>query len=133
MDLTFPELVAERFAPLVEESGFAVTEASENKVVLVSSDLRCTCAFDPRGELDVYVSLREKDDWEGWTYVGIVGRASLARLLDLALDDMKQDPRVLSADARYYSDLAEQRHSDNRAYTACAQGTGPRPRRGRLP
>lgn len=129
----FPELVVEHLAPLVDELGFAVIEDSEHRVVLESSDLRCTCVFDPRGELDVQVSLIEKEDWEGWTYVGMVGTASLARLLDLALDEMKKDPRVLAADVGFYSDLAERRHSDAREYNAFAQGLAPRPRRERLP
>lgn len=133
MNPHFSELVVEILAPHLEELGFAVAEDSEHRVVLESSDLRCTCVFDPRGELDVHVSLIEKEDWEGWTYVGMVGTASLARLLHLALDEMKSDPRVLAADAAFYSDLAEQRHSDAREYNVRAQGSGPRRRRGRLP
>ena len=63
----------------------------------------------------------------------MVGRASLARVLELALEQLRTDHAVLSGATAFYDDLAASTMKKLRAYTRWAEGKGPRPNGGRLP
>jgi hypothetical protein len=133
VDLFLADLVREKFAPLLAEHGFVVVEQAADAVTLESSRLRVLAVFDPRGELDVSVALRDSEDWMGWQYTGMVGRASVERLLELALDQMQGDPRILAGDAVFFEHVATERRAKSEAWAAFASGHGPRPSRRRLP
>jgi hypothetical protein len=106
VDAFLPDLVSEKFAPLLTEHGFVVVEQAADAVTLESNRLRVLAVFDPRGELDVSVALRDSEDWTGWQYTGMVGRAPVERLLELGLDQMRSDPRILSGDVPFFERVA---------------------------
>lgn len=128
-----PSLVADKFAPLVVNQGFRVVEQDRALVVLESESLRCRVAFDPRGELDVSLTLPEQKPWEGWSYVGMTGRADLPRLLEIALERMEEDPRLFAADQAHYEEIAGQRRAETERLNAQARGETVKPREHRLP
>ncbi len=123
----------EAFELLLTEHGFVLVGADVHEVVLESPRLRSRAVLSPRGELDVSVGPKASPDWVGWSYSGMVGRASVKRLLELAVEKMVSDPRILRGDAVFYEELAEERRAEAEAFTAYAEGTGPRPKRGELP
>ena len=64
---------------------------------------------------------------------GMVGTASLPRLLELALQEMHADPMVLRGDPEFYDALAERAQTDAEQWTAYYSGRGPRPGQPHLP
>lgn len=129
----FADLVRERFALLLEEHAFTIVEESAHEVVLESPGLRMRAALDPRGEVDVYVAQKGAHDWEGWRYSGMVGLASVDRLLELAREHLLEDPRILAGDETFFERLADKRRAESQALTAFAEGKGPRPGDRKLP
>ena len=129
-----PDLVRDKWASLLS-NGFTLVTEEPRHVVLTSARLRIDVSHDPRGEVDVQVFLPGQEPWQGWSYMGMVGNASVGRLLELALDEMQAEPAVLSGDAAFYADLAAAQRARSIEYTRWAEGKGPapRPRRGRLP
>ena len=63
----------------------------------------------------------------------MVGRASVARLLEMALDRLQEEPRILAGDSAFFEQLAAERQAESEAWTAYYGGTGPRPGKRRLP
>jgi hypothetical protein len=63
----------------------------------------------------------------------MVGRASVARLLEIAAEQLLAEPRVLGVDHGYLDQLAANAQADSEAWTAFYSGQGPRPTTGRLP
>lgn len=59
---------------------------------------------------------------------GMVGSASVSRLLQMAAEKMRADPAVLGGEVAYYEDLAVERRRDAGALTTFYSGKGPRPR-----
>jgi hypothetical protein len=133
VDASFSDLVREAFQPLLTEHGFVVVGADAHEVVLESPRLRSRTRLSPRGELDVSVFPKDTPEWVGWSYSGMVGRASIVRLLELALEQMVSDPRILVGNGAFYEQLASERKAEAEAFTTYAEGKGPRPRRGELP
>lgn len=131
MTASFPELVRDKFAPLLTAHAFTVIEETTYEVVLESPLRQAVAVFDPRGELDVRVFPKGSENWEGFSYSGMVGRASVERLLEIALEQMLADPRILEADAGFYERLAAERRLDAEAWTAYYGGEAPRPGRNR--
>ena len=43
---------------------------------------------------------------EQWSYTGMVGTASVGRLLEIALAKMDADPEILGGDTAFYERLA---------------------------
>jgi hypothetical protein len=128
-----PDLAREEFQTLLAEHGFVMVRAEANDVVLESPRLRCRARLSPTGELDLSVCPKGSPEWHGWSYHGMVGRASVQRLLELALEQMLLDPRILVGDEVFYDQLASDRKAGAEAFTAYAQGKGPRPKRGNIP
>jgi hypothetical protein len=64
-----------------------------------------------------------------WTCSGMVGTASVERLLELASEAMRAEPTVLRADARFYDKLAVEQAKESAERTKCYSGRGRRPRR----
>lgn len=132
MERDFLSLAAAILAPALTEHGFTLVETrGRHTVVFDSTRLRASFTYDPRGELDVDVYLIGTQHWEGWTYCGMVGRAPLERLLELALIEMFADPRTLSGDASYYEHLAVENAARRAELTAYYSGNGPKPGRRR--
>ena len=129
----FPDSVRTKFATLLEDYGFSVSEENHHRVTLLSDSLQCDVTFDPRGELDVSLSLQHTKPWTGWQYVGIVGRASVERLLEIALASMQDDPRLLSGDPFLFAAIANERRAEAVRQTAKAEGKDVPTRRPRLP
>ena len=87
-----------------------------------------------RGEVEVTVfRLGRAEPWERWGYEGMVGRASLPRVLEIAGEKLLADDAVLRGDADYFDRLAQENRRLDEAWTAYYSGTGPRPATGRLP
>jgi hypothetical protein len=65
----------------------------------------------------------------GWSYTGIVGRASVGRLLEIALARMREEPAILRGDADFYEELAITKKAKAHALAEYYAGRGPRPGR----
>ena len=92
----FADLVRDKWAVLTAQHGFAVVSEDQRQVVLDGAALRIVAVHDPhRGEFSAEVYPHGRERWQGWTYAGMVGTASLPRLLELALQEMHADPMVL--------------------------------------
>jgi len=124
-------LVREKWASLLAE-GFDIADEETNWVALESSDLGVVVAHDPRGEVDVFVFPRGTEQRYGWSYTGMVGTASVGRLLEIALK-MRAEPAILRGDPAFYASLAQDKQSTARAWTAYHAGQGPRPGKRHLP
>ena len=109
MDEHFPALVTDKLAPALARYGIEITSQDRWCVEMASPRVNVRAAFDPRGELDVEVYPSGSQNWEGWSYVGMLGRASLERLLEIALVAMEADPRTLEGDPDFLAECAKQR------------------------
>jgi hypothetical protein len=106
---------------------------SDNDTVTFDSEaLRLLVAHDPRGEIDVRVVRRRNPSEGTWSYSGMVGRASEARLLELAAMALADEPMVLAADDAYFEGLAEKQVEQSAEWTAYYSCKGPRPGTGGL-
>ena len=132
MTSALTDLVRRQFAPLLEQ-GWTIAEQSDGFVRMSSNTLVAQFALDPRGELNVSVTPAGVEQRLGWTYSGIVGRASVERLVEIAHDKMLEDPRVLSGDAAYFAELAEERRRQQAEYNARVSGYAVPRSPGRLP
>src|SRR5450755_4940053 len=105
-DGPFLNVVAHKLAFLISEHGFQVTEVSEHVVLLENTALSVQAVWDPRGEVAVNVFRRGQRDTGMWSYNGMVGKASVGRLLELAGEAIRAEPSVLQADTTFYDNLA---------------------------
>ena len=132
------DLVRSELTFLLDEHDFAVLREDEYIVELESPTLCAQVVWDPRGEVDVNVRRRGVERFGDarygqWSYVGMVGRASVPRLLQLAGERLRAEPRVLQADDDYFDQLAVEQRQEAQEWTAYYSRKGPRPRRGQLP
>lgn len=125
-------LVREKWASVLN-AGFAVTSQRPGALTLESSKLRVLVVHDPRGEVAVQVFPLGREHWDGWSYSGLVGRASVGRLLELALVEMHAEPAILRGDADFYARLATENLASSQAWTEYYAGRGPRPGKPKLP
>ena len=133
MTATLPELVRDRWAPLLD-ADFTVAKGDDGFVVLTSAEVRIVATHSPRGEVSVEVHRHDQERWQGWAYEGMVGTASVGRLLELALEKMRADPAVLRGERALFVGLQERAVAEAGAWTAYCAGKGPRPgRSGPLP
>lgn len=121
-------LVREKWASLLAD-GFEIVEEDLHLVLLRSSIVSVRAVLDPRGEIDIDVFRTGSDRRYGWSYTGIVGRASVGRLLEIALGQMKEEPAILRGDAEFYEALATKNKARAHALTEYYAGRGPRPGR----
>jgi len=132
------DLVRSELAFLLDAHGFVVLREDEHIVELESPTLFAQVVWDPRGEVGVNIRRRGVERFGDarygqWSYFGMVGRASVQRLLQLAAERLRAEPRVLQADDEFFDALAREQHGTAREWTAYYSGKGPRPRRGHLP
>lgn len=130
MNTALVDLVRQHWAGLLD-SGFTISREEQHVVELRSSELNITVAHDPRGEIDVYVNLPGTERFHGWSYCGMVGRASVGDLLDIVLSKMSSEPRLMAADREYFEEVARASRENAEAWTAYHAGTGPNPNRRR--
>ena len=69
----------------------------------------------------------------GWSYTGLVGRAPVSRILEIALAEMSADPAILGGDPEFYDALAAEKRASAHAWTEFYSGEGPRPVTRHLP
>jgi hypothetical protein len=118
-------LIANDGFEVIREDAFSVTIQCDNVGIVVARD---------RGELAVSAFLLAGGDPKhGWHYEGMVGKATESRLLQLALERLTEDPRVLAGDAALYEEIAESSRRRAREWTDYYARKGPRPKTGRLP
>jgi hypothetical protein len=107
--------------------GFRITEEDPHRVVLESAAVQVVVVHDPRGEVDASV-MPAGGDWpKRWSYSGMVGTASVGRLLEIALDKMRAEAAVLEGDPEFYERLGHRNETESQAWTEYYAGRGPRP------
>jgi hypothetical protein len=121
-------LVREKWSSLLDE-GFEIVEEDRHLLLLRSSIVTARVVHDPRGEVDIDVFPTGGDRLYGWSYTGMVGRASVGRLLEIALAQMREEPAILRGDADFYEALAVEKRARAHDLTEYYAGRGPRPRR----
>lgn len=131
MTATLAQRVRDRWAVLLQDGDFAITEETDGVVLLTSVQVRIVVARSPRGEVSVEVHRHDQESWQGWSYTGLVGTASTQRLLELALAEMRADPAVLRGDQAMFGALQERAATEAKAWTAFYGREGPRPMRRR--
>jgi hypothetical protein len=125
-------LVREKWSSLLAQ-GSAISNEDAHGVELESPNLALVVAHDPRGEVEVRAFRPGTDQHYGWSYTGMVGRADVGRLLELALDEMRADPAILAGDAQFYATVAREKEATVHAWAEYHAGRGPRPGDRNLP
>ena len=106
----------------------------ERHVRLESPTLGVEATFDPRGEVELAVfRLGHEEPGARWTYTGMVGRASVERLLEIAAGQLRDEPALLRGDPDFFERLRAKNRREAAAWTAYYSGTGSRPQTGELP
>lgn len=124
--------IREQWATLLDQ-GFTIASDDSSRVVLDSGEVQIVCTASPRGEVEVTVAPLGSHWPRQWAWAGMVGRAELARVLELALEQLRKDPAVIGGDTAFYDDLAATNAETSSAYTRWAEGKGPHPNTRRLP
>ena len=125
-------LVGSRWEPLLSE-GFLVTLEEPGRVVLDSDRASVTVGASPRGEVEVMVMPLGSGWPRQWSWSGMVGRADVGRLLELALDRMRAEPPILLGEANFYDRLAVGNRAASHALTRQDEGKGSSTVERRLP
>ena len=125
-------LVRSRWETLLS-GDFELTQEEPGRLLLDSERVSVVVAVSPRGEVDVTVMPRGSEWPRQWSWSVMVGHADIARLLDLALDEMLAEPKVLAGDTDLYDRLTDANQAKSRALTSRAEGKTPTPDQRRLP
>ena len=129
----FLEAVGRELAPLLGEHGFRLVSESQHSVRFESETLGAEAHFDPRGEVDVGVfRLGREAPFERWTYSGMVGRASVPRLLEIACERLTAEEAILRGDDEFFNRLSAEKRERAEQWTAYYSGEGPQPT-GKIP
>jgi hypothetical protein len=113
--------------------GFTITDEDPYRVVLESATVQVVTVHDPRGEVDVSV-IPLGGEWpKRWSYSGMVGTASVDRLLEIALAKMQAEPAVLDGEPEFYERLGRENEATSHEWTEYYAGRGPRPSGKHLP
>ena len=131
MTVDLGSLVRDRWAALLAE-GFAISNEDAHRVELKSADVALVVTHDPR-EVEVRAFRPGTDQHYEWSYAGMVGRADVGRLLEIALTEMRAEPAVLAGDAEFYTAMARDKESTAHAWTEYYARRGPRPGDRHLP
>jgi hypothetical protein len=129
---TLGDLVRDRWSALLAD-GFNITDEDNHRVAMASSTVQIVAIHDPRGEVDVSVEPLGQSWPKTWTYCGMVGRAPVGRLLELALSEMQAEPAILSGDLAFYKRLGIDNQDLSEAWTDYCGRRGPRPGERQLP
>src|SRR5262245_27630058 len=116
MTVELGSLVREKWAALLAE-GFDISQEDAHRVELESSNLNLVVVHDPRGEVEVRAFRPGTEQRCGWSYTGMVGRADVGRLLEIALAEMRAEPAILAADAEFYAAVATATEATAQAWT----------------
>ncbi|MGH3024773.1 MAG: hypothetical protein ACRDNI_14040 [Gaiellaceae bacterium] len=132
--LAFAETVRRELAFLIDHHGFRIVSESEYLVRLDSETLGAEAMFDPRGEVGLEVfRLGHEGPRERWSYTGMVGRASVPRLLQIAAEHLQAEEAVLRGDPAFFDALTRENQRLSEEWTAYYARKGPRPQTGKLP
>ena len=129
-----PDAVRRKLGFLITDYACRIVCEDFGIVEMESPVLAVQAALDPRGEVDVWVSRAGNEDVHArWTYCGLIGKASVARLLEIAGENMRLDEAIAQGDADFYERLAVENRRLSKEWTAYYSRKGPRPRSGPLP
>lgn len=126
------DLVRDRWSTLLLD-GFSITAEEAGRVALASRAVQVVAIHDPRGEVDVSVQPLGHSWPHTWRYSALVGRASVGRLLELALAEMTGESAILDGDPAFYAQLGIDNEDASKAWTEYSAGRGPRPSKKCLP
>jgi hypothetical protein len=132
----FPAAACRELAFVVEEFGFRIAESGREVVRFESPSVVVIASFydGEGGQLDVTAQrANETDRHASLILGGMVGRASVARVLQIAAEKLRANEPALQGDESYYRRLGEERRRESEAWMAYYAGKGPRPATGRLP
>lgn len=132
MDNALGDLVNREWAVLMAQHRLRSVHEDDWSVTLRSELLEIAIVRDG-GELSVSAFLPSGSAAEGWQYEGMVGKASEARLLQIAAERLVGDPRLLRGDPVFFEEVASERRRLSEEWTAYYSREGPRPRTGHLP
>ena len=97
---SFANAVRDKLGFLLTEHGFRIVHEGEHCVRLEAVSLSAEAVLDPRGgEVDVNVFRRGYRESGMWSYVGMVGKAFVPRLLEIAGERIRAEGQVLLGDA----------------------------------
>lgn len=113
MTVVLSSLVREEWATLLAE-GFSISNEEAHRVELTSPTLALVVTHDPRGEVEVRSSRPGTSEHYGWSYTGMVGRADVGRLLQIALGELRANPAILAGDAAFYAEVAREKKATAR-------------------
>lgn len=116
----------EKWSSLLLED-FKITDEDTDRMVLESPAVQVVAVHDPRGEVSVSVRPRSREWPNVWSYAGMVGTASVGRLLELALAEMRAEAAILDGNPEFYERLGRQNEASSQAWTEYSAGRGPRP------
>jgi len=132
MTVELGSLVREKWAALLAE-GFDIGQEDAHRVELESSNLDLVVVHDPRGEVEVRAFRPGTEQRYGWSYTGMVGRADVGRLLEIALAEMRAEPAILAGDSEFYAAMARDKEATAQAWTEYYARRGSRPGDRHLP
>ena len=134
MTTEFSDAATREFAFLVDEHGFRLVEVTGEVVRYESPLVIVTASYYPSEcQVDVTAApVARPGQYDKLVLSGMVGRASPARLLELAAEKLRANPPALSGDRAYYERLGDEHRREAEARTAFYAGKGPQPR-GKLP
>lgn len=119
----FPEAVRRQLAPLLNDHGFRLVSESDHLMRFESETMGAEAMFDPRGEVGLEVfRLGREAPWERWTYSGMVGRASVPRLLKIASEQLQAEGAVLRREPAFFDQLAAEKWRLTEEWTAYYAG-----------
>jgi len=131
---TLIAVVSRELAFLIHDHGFRLISGDAVPVRLESAQVGVEVRSDPREGVEVEVfRLGHESLHERWHYNGMIGRAQVPRLLQIAGERMRSAPGVIEGDPDIYQRLTADQTADSAAWTRFYSGTGPRPRSGKLP
>lgn len=135
MEPRFADDVLREFAFLVEEHGFRLLNATEQEVRFESPSVTVTASYWPNEyQVDVIAALVDgRDMYDRLVLSGMVGRASPARLLEIAAEKLRGNTAVLTGDRAYYEQLGDKERRESQAWTDFWAKEGPDPRPRKLP
>ena len=114
--------------------GFRLVEATDHVVRFESPVVSVRASYYPSEmQVDVQAArLDQRDRYAELVLSGMVGRASPARLLELAAEQLRANVPALTGDPEYYACRGAERRAEAEALTAYAERKRPHPR-GKLP
>jgi hypothetical protein len=134
MNSPFADAVEHEFAFLIDDRDFRLATASGEVVRFASPRVEVQLSYHPseqQVDLAAY-PVGERDPYTRFVWRGMVGRASVERLVQLAAAALRANEPALSGDDAYYRELGAEQRQDAEAWTAFCAGQGPQPT-GQLP